>query len=236
MQSLPSLRLTAQLNAVLRFQVGVAEAAAAVVAGDVAHHVVDPEDLLGLDPLAATPLAAALPRIAAHEPEMWLLALPVPGALAPLRGPAALNLAAVEVGEAVVAASGGLGLVPHAVGRGVQWRAHRAERPFAAPSSYDAERALAETVLKAAETLTRLGVAGGSRPAEGGAVLAPGYSPRQRFAADRAARLLVACDAALADDGGAISVHEAEVRARELRRLRRAAADALCAAASWMQR
>lgn len=236
MQSLPSLRLTTQLNAVLRFQVGVAEAAVAVVAGDVAHHVVDPEDLLGLDPLAATPLGEALPRIAAREPEMWLLALPAPGALAPLRGPAALNLAAVEVGEAVVAAGGGLALVPHAVGRGVQWRTHRAERPFAAPSSYDAERALAETVLKAAETLTRLGVAGGNRPVDGGAVLAPGYSPRQRLAADRAARLLVACDAALADDGGAISVHEAEVRARELRRLRRAAADALCAAASWMQR
>ncbi|SDS14162.1 hypothetical protein SAMN04488543_1158 [Friedmanniella luteola] len=236
MQSLPSLRLTAHLNAVLRFQVGVAEAAAAVVAGDVAHHVVDPEDLLGLDPLAATPLAAALGVIATREPEMWLLALPEPGALTPLRGPTPLNLAAVEVGEAVVAAGGGLALVPHAVGRGVQWRAHRAERPFAPPSSYDAERALGETVLSAAATLTRLGVAAGSRPKDGGAVLAPGYSPRQRVAADRAARLLVACDTALVDDGAAISAHEAEVRARELRRLRRAAADALCAAASWMQR
>jgi hypothetical protein len=236
-QSLPSLRLTAHLNAVLRFQVGVPEAVAAVVAGDVAHHVVDPENLLDLDPLAATPLADALGVIARHEPEQWLLALPVPGSLAPLRGPAALNLAAVEVGEAVVAAGGTLALVPHAVGRGVQWRVHRAERPFAAPSSYDAERALSETVLSAAATLTRLDVAAGSRPAgDTGAALAPGYSPRQRVAADRAARLLAACDTALATDGAALSVHDAQVRARELRRLRHAAADALCAAASWMQR
>ena len=235
MQSLPSLRLTAHLNAVLRFQIGVAEAAAAVLAEDVAHHVVDPDDLLGLDPAAAIPLATALPVIAAREPEMWMLALPAPGALAPLRGPAELNVAAVEVGEAVVAAGGGLALVPHAVGRGVQWRAFRAERPFAPPSSYDAERALSETVLSAGETLTRLDVGAGPRPLAGSAVLAPGYSPRQRVAADRAARLLMACDSALGSDGSALSSHEAGVRARELRRLRAAAADALCAAASWMQ-
>ena len=41
-----------------------------------------------------------------------------PGALAPLRGPAALNRAALEHGEAVVASDGGLGLVPHRVGAG----------------------------------------------------------------------------------------------------------------------
>jgi hypothetical protein len=235
-QSLPSLRLTAHLNAVVRFQVGVAEATAAVVAEDAAHHVVDPDDLLGLDPLAATPLSTALPAIAAWEPEMWVLALPVPGALAPLRGPVALNTAALEVGEAVVAVSGGLALVPHAVGRGVQWRAFRAERPFAPASSYDAERALSEAVLTAAETLSRLDVGAGPRPRAAGAALAPGYSPRQRVAADRAARLLMACDSALGSDGAAVSAHEAGVRAQELRRLRAAAADALCAAASWMQR
>lgn len=236
MESLPSLRLTAQLNAVLRFQVGVAEAVAAVVAEDVAHHVVDPEDLLSLDPLAATPLIVALPVIAAREPERWVLVLPVPGALAPLRGPAPLNVAALEVGEAVVAAGGGLALVPQSVGRSVQWRAFAAERPAAPPSSYDAERALGETVLGAAETLARLDVAAGPRPRDAGVALAPGYSPRQRLAADRAARLLRACDAALDSDGSALSSHEAEVRSRELRRLRRAAGEALCAAVSWMQR
>jgi hypothetical protein len=235
-QSLPSLRMTANLNAVVRFQVSVAEAAVAVVGADVAHHVVDPEGLLGLDPLRATPLEAALPVIAGQELEMWVLALPVPGSLGALRGPAELNRSALDVGEAVLAGSGWLGLVPHIVGPGVQWRVHRAERPFAPPSSYEAERALSEAVLSAAETLARLDVAGGSRPKDVGAVLAPGYSTRQRVAADRAARLLTACDHALDSDGTAITSYEAEARARELRRLRRAAGDALCAAASWMVR
>lgn len=235
MQVLPSLRLTVNLNAVLRFQVGVGDAATAVVGHDVAHSVVDPDDLLGIDPLHATPLAEALPVIAAREQEMWILALPSPGVLGPLRGPAPTNRAALEAGEAVLAHTGGVALVPHAVGRGVQWRVHPADRPFAPPTPYDAERTLGEAVLRAADTLTRLQVAGGSRPAEDpGAELAPGYTSRQRAAADRAARLLLACEAALTSDGSAISSYEAEVRARELRRLRSAAADALCAAASWM--
>jgi len=233
-QSLPSLRMTANLNAVVRFQVSVAEAAEAVIGSDVAHHVVDPEGLLGLDPLRATPLADALGLIAAQDPELWVLALPVPGALGPLRGPAELNRAAVEAGQAVLAGTGGVGLVPHPVGRGVQWRVHRAERPFSPPTSYEAERALSEAVLRAADALARLDVAGGSRPGMVAAVLAPGYSTRQRVAADRAARLLTACDSALASDGTALSSYEAEARARELRRLRSAAGDALCAAASWI--
>jgi hypothetical protein len=235
-QVLPSVRLTANLNAVVRFQTSVAEAAAAVVGTDVAHHVVDPEGLVGLDPSAATPLADALGAIAAHELQMWLLALPVPGALGPVRGPAALNRAALEAGQVVLASGGGLGLVPHVVGRGVQWRVHRAEPPAAPPSSYEAERALSEAVLAAAATLSRLDVAAGSRPSDVAVELAPGYSPRQRLAADRAARLLNACDHALESDGSAVSSHEAGVRASELRALRRAAGDALCAAASWMVR
>ncbi len=235
MQALPSLRLTVNLNAVLRFQRSPAQAAAAVVDRDVAHHVVDPEDLLGIDPLQATALAEAVAVIAAREQEMWVLALPQPGALGALRGPASLNRAALEAGEVVLASSGGIALVPHAVGRGVQWRVHPAERPFAPPTSYDAERALSETVLSAAATLSRLDVAAGSRPGtHPTADLAPGYSSRQRLAADRASRLLLACETALASDGAALSLYEAEVRAQELRRLHRAAADALCAAASWM--
>ncbi len=227
--------MTANLNAVLRFRLSPARAAAAVVGHDVAHHVVDPENLLDLDPLNATALTDALPALAAHEHEMWLLVLPQPGSLGALRGPVALNRAALEVGEAVVASSGGLALVPHPVGRGVQWRVHAAERPFTPPTSYDAERALNETVLSAAATLARLDVAAGSRPrSDPPADLAPGYSSRQRLAADRAARLLLACETALDSDGAAVSAYEAEVRAQELRRLHRAAADALCAAASWI--
>jgi len=234
-QALPSLRLAVNLNAVVRFRVSVAEAVAAVVADDVAHHVVDPDDLLGLDPLQASPLAAALPVLAARELDHWVLALPSPGTPGPLRGPVALNRAALATGEVVLASGGGVALVPHPVGPGVQWRVHAAERPFSPLSPYDAERALGETVLSAADALTRLDVGGGSRPRLRDVIsLPPGYSARQQSAADRAARLLLACEAALTSDGSAITSYEAEVRARELRRLRSAAADALCAAASWM--
>jgi hypothetical protein len=50
---------------------------------------------------------------------------------------------------------------------------------------------------------------------------------------DRALRLLEACTVALESDGAAISSWEAEARLRELRRVRAAAAAALCATATW---
>ncbi len=229
-----SLRLVANLNAALHSSLAAERAAAEVVGRDVAHHLVDPDELLGLDPHRATDLDDGFARLLAAEPERWLLALPVPGALGVLRGPAALNTAALEVGEAAVAAGGGVALVPHRVGPGVQWRVHAAARPFAPPTLYEAERELSEAVLRAAATLTQLDVAAGSRPRDDDApALAPGYPQRARLAADRAARLLAACDAALSTDGASITLYEAEVRSRELRLVRSAAGQALCAAAGW---
>ena len=76
-----------------------------------------------------------------------------------------------------------------------------------------------------------------SPPAPGrpttGLRLPTAYPNRQRLAADRAARLYVACEAALADDGSSLSSYEADVRARELRVVRDAARTALCAAVTW---
>ena len=90
---------------------------------------------------------------------------------------------------------------------------YAAERPFAPASPYDAERALSEMVLAAAAALAGWT----SRPAPGPRWtrprLAPGYSTRQQVTAERAARLLAACDAALADDGASISAYEADRRA-----------------------
>lgn len=234
MDGTPSLRMTVNLNAVVHEQLSPPVAAVAVRAGDVAHHVVDPDDRLGLDPLRATDLADAFAALARHERQAWVLVLPTPGALGSLRGPARLNQAALQAGEAVVALSGGLALVPHRVGRAVQWRIFAAERPFAPPAPYDAERQLNEAVLAAAETLTRLDLAAGARPRTAlTATLAPGYSSRQQATVDRAARLLGACDTALQTDGAAISAFEADTRFRELRTVRTAAAQALCAAATW---
>ncbi len=236
MESVASVRMTANLNSLIRGQQTPAQAERAIVGPDVVHHVVDPDGVLGLDPLQASTLDAGLERLRDVEREGWFLALPVPGTLAPLRGPAQFNSAALEQGEAVVASSAGVGLVPLRLGPAVQWRVFHAERPLAPASPYDAERALNEVILTAAETLGQLDVAAGPRPAEAeGPLLAPGYSSRQRATAERAARLLAMCDAALDHDGASISAFEAERRAGELRRVRTLAGEALGAAVSWLR-
>jgi hypothetical protein len=235
MESLASVRLTANLNSLISGQQTLEQAERAVLGPDVAHHVVDPDGVLGLDPLQASTLDAALERLREVERQAWFLSLPVPGSLAPLRGPAAFNTAALEHGEAVVASSAGLGLVPMRLGPAVQWRIFAAELPLAPASPYDAERALNEVILSAAAALSRLDVAAGRRPdAPAGPLLAPGYSSRQRATAERAARLLALCDAALGHDGASISAFEADRRAGELRRVRARAGEALGAAVSWL--
>jgi hypothetical protein len=235
MESLPSVRMTANLNSMIRGQQSIEQAERAIVGDDVAHHVIDPGDALDLDPFGASTLANALEALLTAEQDGWFLALPVPGSLAPLRGPAALNLAALEEGEAVVASTAGLGLVPIRVGQAVQWQVFSAERPLAPSSPHEAERALNEVVIDAAATLSRLDVASGTWPKPPApAVLAPGYSPRQRATVQRAARLLAACDAALLHDGASISSFETDRRAQELRRVRAMAGEALGSAVSWL--
>jgi hypothetical protein len=235
MESLASVRLTANLNSLISGRQTLEQAERAVLGSDVAHHVVDPDGVLGLDPLQASILDAALERLRDIERHGWFLGLPVPGSLAPLRGPAAFNSAALEHGEAVVASSAGVGLVPMRLSQAVQWRVFAAERPLAPASPYDAERALNEVIITAAAALGRLDVAAGRRPDVAvGPLLAPGYSSRQRATAERAARLLAMCDAALGHDGASISAFEADRRAGELRRVRARAGEALGAAVSWL--
>ena len=134
MDSLPSVRMTANLNSMIRGQQSIEQAERAIVGRDVAHHVVDPDGVLGLDPLAGVHTRCRPGGAARRGAEGWFLALPVPGSLAPLRGPAPFNLAALDHGEAVVASTAGVGLVPIRVGQAVQWRIFAAERPLA-PSS-----------------------------------------------------------------------------------------------------
>lgn len=236
MHTLPAVRLTAALNTRAGGPAGAVERQVRnVVGSDVAHHVVDPDDLLGVGNLHAVELAEALPRLTSREADGWVLCLPAPSQLGALRGPRELNVAALDVGAAVIAATAGLALVPYRVGPAVQWRVFPAERPVPPADPYEAERALSEAVLEAAGTLTRLDVAAGTRPDDPQLQLPGSYPNRQRFAADRAIRLLVACEAALSDDGASISSYEAEVRARELRSVRDAARTALCAAVTWQR-
>jgi hypothetical protein len=227
--------MTVNLNALAHGLIDPRRATDAIRSDDVAHHLLDPESVLDLNPLTATDLEAALASLKAAEHEGWALGLPVPGTLSPLRGPRRLNEAAIQAGQVVVAYSCGMALVPLRVGRAVQWRVYPAERPFAPASAYEAERALNEAVLGAAKTLAKLDLAAGARPPElASAGLAPGYSSRQLATANRSLYLLAACDAALRDDGGSVSSYEADIRSRSLRAVRVAASQALCTACSWI--
>ncbi len=227
--------MTTYLNALIHGRLSIEVAARSIAADDAAHHVIDAEGRLGLNPVAANELEAGLRATGPFETEGWALTLPRPGALGSLRGPASLTAAAIESGAAVIGLSGGVAFVPHVVGTAVQWRGFSANRPFPPPTPYEAERALNQTVLSVAATLTGLEVAGGQRPSGlAEARLAPGYQPRQQAMADKAIALLDVCQAALADDGGALSAHAAEARARELRSLQAAAADALRASCTWL--
>lgn len=231
----PSLAMAANLNAVVHRAQSPDDALTAILSSEVAHHVVDPDDVLDLDPLNATPLELALPRLLAAEPERWLLVLPVPGAVGPLRGPEQLNRAALDVGQAVVGATRGVALVPFRVGQAVQWRAFAGARPLSPPTPYEAERAFNEAILSAGHTLQRLDVAVGHRPRQSAEpYLPPGYGARDRVTVARALRLITACDEALRNDGRSISSLEATQRERELRRVRVTAGDALCATVTWL--
>ena len=231
----PSLAMAANLNAVIHRAQRPDDALAAILGNDVAHHVVDPDDVLDLDPLNATRLDVALPELIAAEGERWLLVLPVPGALGGLRGPKPLNLAALDVGQAVVAASSGVALIPFRVGHAVQWRAYAGLKPLSPPTPYEAQRAFNEAILSAGYTLQRLDVAAGRRPRQSGEpCLPPGYGARERATVARALRLITACDEALQTDGRSISSFEVTQRDHELRRVRATACDALCATVTWL--
>lgn len=236
MQLLASIRLTTHLNALRHGLVSPEVAARTVLGSDAAHHVVDPEGLLGLDSFAANGLEEALVAVGPFEPEGWTLTLPRPGVLGALRGPAEMNTAALEAGAAVVGLSGSLAFVPHVVGAAVQWQVFAANRPFPPPSPYESERELAHQVLAAGAVLEGLDqIAAGERPDLDAEVLLPaGYSPRQQLAVGRAHRLVLACELALADDRGMLSSHAIERRQLALRELLAAASAALCAACTWV--
>ncbi|MVA77184.1 hypothetical protein GC722_14290 [Auraticoccus sp. F435] len=235
MPRLAAITLVTHLNALQHTPLSSEVAASLVAHGDVAHHVVDADGLLGLDPLRSSDLITALRAVQLVAPGSWQLALPRPGALGVLRGPVALNRAGLETGAVVVHASGGWAFVPHRVGPAVQWRVLAAERPFPSPSAAECERALSAELLQAAGTLSELDAPSGTRPDVDlpGPLLAAAYPARQQRAAERALRLLLVAEAGLADDRDVLHSFAVQKRADVLRRLQAAAADALCAACAW---
>jgi len=166
------------------------------------------------------------------------LALPAPGDLVGLGGPAAFNVAATDAGEAVVA--GSFGLVPEEDARTVVWRAYPADRvPYVDERETAAELRLA--LADVTRRLVDLDVAAWQpeipdlllnlrhrQPLP----LPPGYDSRRVETAERAVLCLDILELARSSDGGAVSAYEMEHRRAALNDLGRATRRALVGACS----
>ena len=166
------------------------------------------------------------------------LALPAPGDLVGLGGPASFNVAATDAGEAVVA--GAFGLVPEVDARTVVWRAHPADR---VPWVDDRETAM-ELKLALADVTRRLvdlDVAAWQPDIpdlllnlrhRAPLPLPPGYDARRAETAERAVLCMDILELARSDDGGAVSSNEMQRRRSALDDLGRATRRALVGACS----
>ncbi|MEW9265779.1 hypothetical protein AB1207_13560 [Kineococcus endophyticus] len=256
-----SARLAAWGTGVLNADVPLAAAVSAVLRDDEPHTVrweADPLPGVRSVPDDVTTLLAALAEGAggASSPGgRLLLALPVPGDPRGLPGPAAVNVAALEVGECVVAEvdghEGRWAFVPEVTefgsvlepGAFVSWTAHSAA-PRRVPESSsvaESERELRVALATATQALASLDVARWREEAadriaavRDGALapdaVPPGTSPRAMRVLQTAARVLAIVDLATEDDGAAITSLEATSRAVALREVGAVARRALVAA------
>lgn len=242
----PSAALVAWGNAWLTGHVGLDEAVDAVEDTGGPQVAVDIPGEAGEVPLRRGLGALRVAGLAGLR-----LALPAPGDPLGLPGPAPLNLAALEVGEAVLAClpDAPVGLVPAEDRRGssyvgIRWTAHPAATAApAVPPLPDADQTLSTAIRDTTESLLRLDVASW-RPELADALaalreahrrepagdLAPGYPPRAHRVAALAGRLAAVIDLALRDEGGALTAGEATERREALRELDRAVRRARVAA------
>jgi hypothetical protein len=213
------------------------EARDGIVGGDTAH------DVVGLpDRPDAVPLILALGLLRAEGGRHAGLALPVPGDLLGLAGPAGFNVEVVDVGEAVVVDGAGLGLVPHRAGAGVQWRCYRATTERQVPDPSEADALLRRALLGTADRLADLDVARW-RPDVADELTSlrrhvdlafpPGMGSRAVRLAGTAARCRAIVELALEDDGGSVTAAEADARTEALRPLDHAARRGLVAACAY---
>jgi hypothetical protein len=213
------------------------EARDGIVGGDTAH------DVVGLpDRPDAVPLILALGLLRAEGGRHAGLALPVPGDLLGLAGPAGFNVEVVDVGEAVVVEGAGLGLVPHRAGAGVQWRCYRATTERQVPDPSEADALLRRALLGTADRLADLDVARW-RPDVADELTSlrrhvdlafpPGMGSRAVRLAGTAARCRAIVELALEDDGGSVTAAEADARTEALRPLDHAARRGLVAACAY---
>ncbi len=236
----PAARLAWWGTAWLRGQV-VTDLLVDAVLGDDATHAVAGLHALGLREDDATDtLVGGLARLRAEGAQWFGAAFPAEGDPTGLGGPTLFNAAALEAGEAVVVGGVEVGLVPERTGAAVAWTAYRAARRQV-PDVGEADRALRHELLQAANALAALDVARW-RPEVADRLTdlrhrdhlaAPDGVPARCVAL--AARGLLAAEVvalALEDDGGALSVFEAQARRDALVPLERAGRRALVAACS----
>lgn len=209
------------------------------------QHVHDVEEVLAAadpDPIASVPIRRALATVAhrrANEPTLWGLYLVWPGHLAGLRGPSEVVDEAMDAGMAIVChassargVSAGTTWIPTQVGPAVQWEIHRGLPPLPPPTAPEAGQRLRSVM---AETIGQLGPLGpaGRRPEVVAPRLGPGHRHSDQVLLDLARTMLAASDAGLDAVDQMLTAHGAQVREQALRGLHTAAAEAVCAAASW---
>jgi hypothetical protein len=231
-----SAELAVWFTAWVRGQVSLDDARDAIVGPDAAHDVVGlPEEA---EPV---PLILALGRLKAAGAAGAGLALPVPGDPLGLAGPPDFNADALEVEEGVVFEGLDAGMVPRVVGAGVVWSYRSASSRRQVPDISEADPALRQAVLSAANTLAELDVARW-RPEIADELMAlrrtpdlrlpPHWDPRAVRLASLSVRCRTIVDLALDDDGGAVSAAEVSARRDALTPLDHAARRGLVAACS----
>jgi hypothetical protein len=211
----------------------------AIVADDAAH------DVVGLPGTAGSqPVIVALGLLRGAGATGAGAALPVPGDLVGLAGPARFNAEVLEAGEGVVLEGAELGLVPHRVGAGVQWTCEPAVSRRQLPDAAEADRVLRASLLATTSSLAALDVARWRpevadelmalrRPADWSAAAFPPRTPSRVVGlAALASRCRTIVGLAGEDDGGALSAEEARRRRDALGPLEQAARRALVAACS----
>lgn len=245
---LRSGRFVAWGNAVLAGLVSPDTAAERICGRDGCHRVFG---WAGAGPTTdSDTVTVALARLRSTGATALRLALPVPGDLLGLPGPAEFNVEALAAGEAVlVDGSQAWGLIPtvldaspdDCVGTAVHWKGMRVDAgPGDVMTLGEAERELAETLQAATDALDALDVArwrpeaadriSEIRSGRGTDLLAPGYPARAHRVLALAQRVAAIAELAADDDGAAFNVGGMTGRAAELRTLARAARRAQLAA------
>ena len=211
----------------------------AVVADDTAH------DVLGLPGESGSQsLIVALGTIRGTGATGAGLALPVPGDLTGLAGPAPFNADVLETGEGVVLDGADLGLVPHRTGAGVQWVCRPAVSRRQVPDAAEADRMLRRALIDTTAALVDLDVARW-RPEAADELMAlrrpddrttgplpSGTPPLVVRLASLAVRCRRIVELALEDEGGSLTAAEAVRRRDALAALEQASRRALVAACS----